>query len=175
MMQVSQSKGVRGGRVVRPFVYSAIGSLECVTQHSLGSFNHKLYLASKTRGRIKSKKTQDTTKEPTKENRVDRNLVTDTENHPGVVGSTIGTSNEHLATIDTKPVKPKDECDNNNVDLDQKSSGMDIQKSTSCFKRNEGGKKRVTINGKSKEVRPVELFRPSCDAYTPRTGRRKIK
>jgi len=37
------------------------------------------------------------------------------------------------------------------------------------------GNKRVTIDVKTKKIRPVELFRPSCDAYTPRMGRKEIK
>lgn len=47
--QALQSKARRTRRLVRPFVYSAIGSLECVNQNSLGSFNRKLCLASKSK------------------------------------------------------------------------------------------------------------------------------
>jgi hypothetical protein len=38
-----------------------------------------------------------------------------------------------------------------------------------------GKKKKVTIESKPREIKHVELFRPSCDAYTPRMGKKIIK
>ena len=42
-------------------------------------------------------------------------------------------------------------------------------------KRKGKKKKKVQIDSKPKEIKHVELFRPSCDAYTPRMGRKEIK
>lgn len=42
-------------------------------------------------------------------------------------------------------------------------------------KRNPAKKKKVTIDSKPKEIKRIELFRPSCDAYTPRMGKKEIK
>jgi len=42
-------------------------------------------------------------------------------------------------------------------------------------KRSPVKKKKVTIDSKPKEIKRIELFRPSCDAYTPRMGKKEIK
>ena len=52
MHQLSPSKPNRKRRVVRPLVYSAIGSLEFVNQNSFGSFNQKLYQSCKPKPKI---------------------------------------------------------------------------------------------------------------------------
>ena len=41
--------------------------------------------------------------------------------------------------------------------------------------KKKGHKKNVTIDAKPREIRQVEVFRPSCDAYTPRMGKKAIK
>jgi hypothetical protein len=55
---------------------------------------------------------------------------------------------------------------NNNVE------NMDQPKKT---KKKRLKKKRVRMNSKSNTVHHIELFRPSCDAYTPRIGQKTIK
>jgi len=203
--QKTQSKARRSGRVVRPFVYSAIGSLECVNQNSLGSFNHKLCLASKAKikfdGREKSRVAQ-YSKKTLRESNLGHNL-SDTSMLDGIHGTQTRSSSTKASTINTQQTQHAHKTNTANICSDVQNDEEDKEIKASCEskplqpgakitipsyqqskygdngigKANDElkGKKRVTIDAKTKKIRPVELFRPSCDAYTPRMGRKEIK
>mmetsp|Transcript_22226 Transcript_22226/g.25735 ORF Transcript_22226/g.25735 Transcript_22226/m.25735 type:complete len:851 (-) Transcript_22226:97-2649(-) len=269
-------------RKVQPIVYSAIGSLEHVNQHSFGSFNHKVYIASSKKklkeqqkqlqqplefdsktsqinqrpseiekeqaaaaARLEKKIQNQLSKKKNKEkNRVLLAGKGDTEGDDDVddslyynkkdtskfnnqdgkngkldhrsalVNSDLDASAEtsHLAEkVIQKSLLATTDLDSNNDDKNsQESSESDHLKSaptnnlilTSQIipkatvktsenqimqpkkklssnlkkgKKKKDKKKKVTINEQTRDIRHVELFRPSCDAYTPRMGRKEIK
>jgi len=199
--QVLQSKTHRTRRQIRPFVYSASGSLECVNQNSLGSFHRKLYLASKSKAKSArrenpkishaSKKTHrgaseglkridtvnfdavsktKTQHSSTEVSLINRNQPSNVQkkNHRDICSQIrINAEKE----IETKNSQPDKEIIMQSRQLTSKHRDPSKTKSKSDLR----GKKRVTIDVETKKIRPVELFRPSCDAYTPRIGRREIK
>jgi len=205
VQQKTQSKARRSGRVVRPFVYSAIGSLECVNQNSLGSFNRKLCLASKAKikiaGREKSRGAQ-YSKKTHRDSNVN-NKLSDTSLSEGIHGIQTGSLSTKVTKMNTKQTNNEPKKNTVNFCSDLQNYGEDKEIKVSCESKplqpgakvatpshqqskygDNGtaeinaeviGNKRVTIDVKTKKIRPVELFRPSCDAYTPRMGRKEIK
>lgn len=186
---VSQSKEHKSGRVVRPFVYSAIGSLECINQNSLGSFNHKLLLASKAKEKIlegqKFKLSKNIKKNQIHDSKADNGVVT--VYHGGISSSKVHSSLSHPVSSGLKLSKSMNFQQEVNED-DKISSKIYEGQERSSLKsspkfiapslrrgKKAGKKNRVKIDLDANKVRPVELFRPSCDAYTPRMGQKEIK
>ena len=204
---------------VQPKVYSAIGSLESFNQHSVGSFNHKLHMAT-TAKKIKNKKVDlDATtsrinkriiQKPKSKTEVKGKIgcgLSPTEHHSNTTKrvSALSTSletnaaknkmtNRHSAKVSAEGetsefVRGKNIIKTGATDdvgkadtLHAKKSHLEpIIKSSAAptgankTKKKSSGKKKVTIESKPKEIRHVELFRPSCDAYTPRMGKKIIK
>jgi len=75
----------------------------------------------------------------------------------------------------------EEECENTKLhDTKGEKSNLSMIITEECktsFKQKKKAqkKKRVTIDDPKEEIRHVGLFRPSCDAYTPRMGRKTIK
>lgn len=182
-------RAISRGRKVQPLVYSAIGSLEKVTQQNLGSFNSKVYLASKLN---KKKVTKD------------KNNFSASSLKPEVRKNNAGTQGQtHLLHDQVKNLHINPQTAQNcnasgtrsqlQASLEQLHDKSDVPQSkipkktmhtnqklkstlkTTNVKRKKDKKKKVTIDSKTKEVRQIELFRPSCDAYTPRMERKHMK
>jgi len=186
--QISNSRAYPKGRivrVVRPFVYSAIGSLENVNQNSMGSFNRKLCLASKARGKIDGRVKSNIGYHPKKTDR-GNNGRNDKQTEPSSSNLTIlpnqpqsietHNGNENCAQVqdisgDKKIVDKSEDATISSCQQPFTSKDESVVKLKSKLRE----KKRVTIDTKTTKIRPVEVFRPSCDAYTPRMGRREIK
>ena len=154
------AKSISRSRKVQPVVYSAIGSLEKVNHDALGSFNAKVYRASQ-QSSIK-------TRHRGKQNNLSKEVI---DIIASSASSTVSANVADDSKIDVKT--SADENDhkgdaNNNAQMNMKSSSMKVGK------KKKDKKKKVTIDSK-KEIRHIELFRPSCDAYTPRMERKQIK
>lgn len=190
---VSPPKRNRRGQVVRPFVYSAIGSLEFVNQNSLGSFNQKLCQACKSKTKLAARLKSEARK-PRKANEGGSDMVHTDESkllQPETFSknkiSTYGTQScgtEVTVLSDTNDKAPSS-TDGTQAERKNETRALQLEdeitrsndprmlkdaddKSIQNIRRGNRGKKRGT-------VRPVELFRPSCDAYTPRMGQKEIK
>lgn len=183
---IIQPPSYRGkfSRKVTPVVYSAIGSLENVSSlASYGSFNHKVIAAAKLK---KEKKVIDVVNSD--HTMINRRI---TDGSPAGSSdskkvSALSTTLSHTNLSDPLKVQKRrpDKLHHRasseqtnafntvpitvpimKVDLDNKKKLKKITK-----------KKNVTIvDDKPKTARQVELFRPSCDAYTPRMGKKVIK
>ncbi|GFH52838.1 hypothetical protein CTEN210_09314 [Chaetoceros tenuissimus] len=203
-------KNHSGGRKkVQPLVYSAIGSLESINQHSLGSFNIKMHLATKHSS--KKEKKQENIDLYANTSHISNRLVqplpptstadkieekkssglTPTLHHSNVTKrSNLSTT---LASSKTDLVK-EEQSSTNNPTLPRSNSTQEANKTiqsqdskskeeqvippiikTQKRRKSLSKKKKVTIQSKPREIKRVELFRPSCDAYTPRMGRKTIK
>ena len=210
-----RARQVQKVQKVQPKVYSAIGSLESVNQHSVGSFNHRLHMAT-TAKKVKNKKVDlDSTtsrinkriiQKPKSKTEVNGNIVSGlspTEHRSNTTKriSALSTSLETNAAKINYSAKVSAEGETsefvreNNIiqtgatdvagktdTLNAKTSRLlPIIKSKAATtgvnktKKKISGKKKVTIESKPKEIRQVELFRPSSDAYTPRMGKKIIK
>lgn len=173
----------KSGRKVTPVVYSAIGSLENVSSlASYGSFNYKVIAAANSKkdkklidvvnsdhtminrritegspaGSSDSKKISALSTTLSHTNLSDPLKV---QNKPGKVHQRA--SSEQTYALDTVPIT----VPIMKTDLESNKKIKTITK-----------KKNVTIvDAKPKAARQVELFRPSCDAYTPRMGKKVIK
>ena len=187
------------GRKVQPLVYSAIGSLENIHQSSFGSFNDKLDKASiskkikkkkghvavdvnattsqiNARTRIVQKKSPiDKSSNSTKKlSTLGSTLKKESVGGKGIVTGAVGI--EYSVRIDGAEKNDlsavgQSKRDNSN---NAASSLTPLEKSnTQLLKTKKRGqkKKKVRIDSKPDEIRHVELFRPSCDAYTPRMGK----
>jgi hypothetical protein len=170
---ISQSKRVQRNKKktsrapktqrVQPVVYSAIGSLEKVNQHNMGSFNNKVHLASQRNEKGHRRR----------ENGHENSLHHDHE-HPRNFNHQIPNLQPPQSTFPKSQSLGQFNNDNNDDD----HYGASIQRPSSNVKKNKKKhkkKKKVTIDSKVKEIRQVEIFRPSCDAYTPRMERKQIK
>lgn len=166
---------------VRPFVYSAIGSLENLTQHSFGSFQSKfLHMANRTKHteqkssdpdstKINKRKKKKSPKGKTKSltNEIhnisqDPNIATDIRHTSDPLPE--GSSAEHKQSI----IKSNSD---GAISDELKELSERANRVNKISKKRHQKKKKVTINEKGNQIQNVELFRPSCDAYTPRMKR----
>lgn len=209
---MQKSRG-RSGRRVKPVVYSAIGSLESVNQNSLGSFNHRLAMAT-TLKRVKEKKVKldaTTTRiskrivqshtESSEQSEYGMNGLASTTNHrssnvsqkisnlsttlnadppPSESRDTLVSTQDPLITGGKEVTATCSSAASSNLKQDGivsiiKKEHKGASQEHKSKKRNVGKKKKVTIDSKPKELKRIELFRPSCDAYTPRMGKKEIK
>lgn len=167
---------------VRPFVYSAIGSLENVTQHSFGSFQNKvLYLATHNKSnkpRNVNACLSDTSK--INKRKIKSNSKPQKETaHQSPLNYIHDLSPElNVAVADEKTKESLDMLKDDNSERSRRKivkSNSDgalefVVKKKTRRKRSQK-KKKVTIDENGNQVKNVELFRPSCDAYTPRMKR----
>jgi len=194
---------------VQPLVYSAICSLENVNQNSLGSFNHRLHMATTAKKTKNEKVDVNATtshinqriiqkpKSPTIVNGKKGGILSITEhcsnttNRISALSTTLesNASNKKLSSGDNAKVSIEGglagATEAGNKDAYSKKSELepiikpkqtrDAANASKSRKKSSGKKKKVTIESKPKEIRHVELFRPSCDAYTPRMGKKIIK
>ena len=209
-LRINKNHG-SGRKKVQPLVYSAIGSLESINQHSLGSFNIKMHLATKHSS--KKEKKQENIDLYANTSHISNRLVqpvpptsttkkleeskssglTPTLHHSNVTKrSNLSTT---LASGKTDLVK-EEQPSANYPTLPRSNSTQEASKTiqsqnqdskskeeqvippiikTEKRQKSLNKKKKVTIQSKPREIKRVELFRPSCDAYTPRMGRKTIK
>lgn len=206
-----RARQVQKVQKIQPKVYSAIGSLESVNQHSVGSFNHRLQMAT-TAKKVKNKKVDlDSTtsrinkriiQKPKSKSEVNGKIVSGlspTEHRSNTTKriSALSTSLETNAAKISDSAKVSVKGETSEVNMIQTGATDDVRKthtlnaktsrllpiikskaaatSANKTKKKSSGKKKVTIESKPKEIRQVELFRPSSDAYTPRMGKKIIK
>jgi hypothetical protein len=167
---------------VRPFVYSAIGSLENVTQHSFGSFQNKvLYLATHNKSnkpRNVNACLSDTSKINKRKIKSNNKPKKETTHHSPLNYIHDLSPELNVATADEKAKERLDMLKDDNSERSRRQivkSSSDgalafVVKKKSRRKRSQK-KKKVTIDEKGNQIKNVELFRPSCDAYTPRMKR----
>lgn len=162
---------------LQPALYSAIGSLEKCSANSFGQvrIQHKAMSGrdfdrpvtiqqalippapsnlAKGQGLVAFKSTL------VNENRKGRNIV-------NKVTKVSSESEEKKSKIDKLGTSTKTKRRNHNAEGD-----------ITELKTERAGLKKVTIKdsmGQIKTRKPVEMFRPSCDAYTPRMEKKKIK
>jgi hypothetical protein len=86
-----------------------------------------------------------------------------------------GTRSEAVVSNSTGDVDTKTKNQATIVPIIKNVDGSTLSQENKMRKRNPAKKKKVTIDSKPKEMRRIELFRPSCDAYTPRMGKKEIK
>lgn len=167
---------------ISPMVYSAIGSLENVSSlASYGSFNYKLRLAAKAKE--DKKDVVDVNSDHTVINR----RISDGSPAGSLEAKKISALSNSLSTTNlSDPVPPPKKPNGiHHRASSEQTKSMDAVPITVPIIKNDSGitkrpkkisqKKSVTIDEKARVSRQVELFRPSCDAYTPRMGKKVIK
>lgn len=170
------------GKKRTPMVYSAIGSLENLSSlASYGSFNHKLLAAAKAKE--EKKEVVDVNSDHTV---INRRIVDGSPAGSSETRKVSALSNSLSATNLSDPVPlPKKPNGIHHRASSEQAKSVDAVPITVPIIKNDAGlakkprkasqKKNVTIDEKAKVIRQVELFRPSCDAYTPRMGKKVIK
>jgi len=173
----------KSGRKVTPVVYSAIGSLENVSSlASYGSFNYKVIAAANSK---KDKKLIDVVNSD--HTMINRRI---TEGSPAGSSdskkiSALSTTLSHTNLSDPLKVQKKPGKVHQRASSEQTNALDTVPITVPIMKTDlESNKKIKTItkkknvtivDAKPKAARQVELFRPSCDAYTPRMGKKVIK
>ena len=184
--QYQYPRPISRSRKVQPLVYSAIGSLEKVTQQNLGSFNSKVYLASKlnkkkeTKDKIQFSSASYLKPEGKRNNTVGQVLHDQVKNlHRDPQTAQNRHADVNCSQLQVSLAQTHDESDVARSGIPKKTmhTNQKLRSTlkTTNVKRKKDKKKKVTIESKTKEVRHIELFRPSCDAYTPRMERKHIK
>ena len=182
----------------QPVLYSAIGSLEQYNQENIGSFQKKIFTVGETRAlnrkkknsiRMENSKTQNVTdpnrNKPTEMNNNDnqtnsqQTTISDDTKGPTVKKVQMGHSQSTPSFL-TSGEAPKEQIQNcipNEHHDGQTNNHHQQRKSPSnTASLNENKVKIVSNKNKDKiRKRPVEMFRPSCDAYTPRMGKKSIE
>eukprot|EP00560_Eucampia_antarctica_P006749 CAMPEP_0197825518 /NCGR_PEP_ID=MMETSP1437-20131217/2576_1 /TAXON_ID=49252 ORGANISM="Eucampia antarctica, Strain CCMP1452" /NCGR_SAMPLE_ID=MMETSP1437 /ASSEMBLY_ACC=CAM_ASM_001096 /LENGTH=592 /DNA_ID=CAMNT_0043425535 /DNA_START=339 /DNA_END=2117 /DNA_ORIENTATION=+ len=169
----------------RPILYSAIGSLEHYNQFNIGSFDKKIIQAEE-KSRIV---TIHRTEQASSKRRYRKSTTSDgaeatgealkllkikPESHTEVNRTRPIEDKNPVAKLSTDPTAPVPHVQPKVQKKDQAGKKSCIQKSNNIRKASKN--KRVTIDGNARiGKRPVEMFRPSCDAYTPRMGKKSIK
>lgn len=167
---------------VRPFVYSAIGSLENVTQHSFGSFQNKVLNLATQPKPTKPKKSRichSETSEINKRNIKSHQKQTFHLNHSHDLTDRRKGADEVKQKPDFSEdtaeekgqVLVKSNSDGAAVTVELNPPTRKPSASNKKGKKKRHKKKKVEIDEKGNEIHNVELFRPSCDAYTPRMKR----
>lgn len=198
---IKYQKHVKTQPQCQPILYSAIGSLETYNQFNIGSFDKKIVAAEKLRAVTNSRnnqvsakrgsrklnnekfvkknnqapKQQDTASQKSLQQsdkktaiKVDKSLD---ENYCQGNEATSMTSTPALAT-EVSTENPSNEI----PEAQKKHQSGRIQTQESKRKPNGSRVKRGTVDRKVQiQKQPVEMFRPSCDAYTPRMGKKSIK
>eukprot|EP00559_Dactyliosolen_fragilissimus_P002479 CAMPEP_0184865726 /NCGR_PEP_ID=MMETSP0580-20130426/18820_1 /TAXON_ID=1118495 /ORGANISM="Dactyliosolen fragilissimus" /LENGTH=584 /DNA_ID=CAMNT_0027365025 /DNA_START=389 /DNA_END=2144 /DNA_ORIENTATION=- len=172
-----------------PFVYSAIGSLENINQNISASFKQKIFDAS-------AKTSHGVTISVSSHqhlNKREKKILKDKSNKHKGMSSNRNTSNpRHLkdgkGEITDTNIKPsqslsliEEKMEHTSTDTRRDSTEICQVKASKhqsgrSSKRRNIKNKKVNINLEATQVvKPVELFRPSCDAYTPRMEKKDIK
>lgn len=179
----------------QPILYSAIGSLEHYNQFNIGSFDKKIVEAEKLRAvtisknnqvssnrgvrKLKNEKATKKIGQALQKSLTQSNRTLSSEGDRSILDKSSSEINV-ISSISSKHVpKTQGRIEHNSKEkpeLQQKKESGIIQTQKSKKTRKSSQGKRVTIDDKVQiEKRPVEMFRPSCDAYTPRMGKKSIK
>ncbi len=173
----------------QPILYSAIGSLEQYNQENIGSFEKKIFTVGETRALNRKKKGSIRMEDSKTKSATDQKIenatamMNDTQNAqetkseqkgPILKKAQIGHS-QSTSSFLTSVGARKDQTQQI-IEMEHWNAQKGDQKSTS----NTGAMKnkvKIVSNKNSEKVRkrPVEMFRPSCDAYTPRMGKKSIE
>jgi hypothetical protein len=188
---LSSRGSISSNSIPRPLLYSAIGSLENPNPTSLGSLSKRLTTVYKTSTLIPPP-SQAGTVEESKSSKADRNdshgreMVHSVRSkqtlHPGpshevsrnITESQSGTK----ISIDERKQThvPSEGGGGNSSEGLVRNKVQKISNLRRSNTRTRDNKKRVSYDRKSLQSKiTVELFRPSCDAYTPRIEKKKIK
>lgn len=173
----------KSNRKVTPVVYSAIGSLENVSSlASYGSFNHKVIAA------VNSKKEKKVIDVVNSDHTMINRRITDGSpagSSDSKKVSALSTTLSHTNLSDPLKIKKRPDKMHQRASSEQTNALntvpitvpiMKVNLENSKKSRKTTKKKNVTIlDEKPKAARKIELFRPSCDAYTPRMGKKVIK
>ena len=191
-MSSNNSLVQRGGSIPKPLLYSAIGSLEHPTAVSIGSLDKRLVNKRKEFCQLGGESSLiPRANLSSNQQSLGPATVDDKKNSKGPAPRPPGLLNY----IATPPAPKKENLGRENIDggdqNDQKqihsanesiSAGAKAQrpsnlrqKKTSTTKDQKGKTKRVSYNRDLEKKKPKELFRPSCDAYTPRIEKKSIK
>lgn len=170
----------------RPLLYSAIGSLENFTSASLQSFNKRLAVPSSVSARPKHSQSR-LIPPGTKGYEQSSSL----QSAQTTRSSKASEGTESLRAVssggDSKPIPTgvqKQESaqeamgrqKQNGVLRHKGSSSRDSRDTKSQQAQAKNGSKKVSIDRDSlRKKKPVEMFRPSCDAYTPRIEKKRFQ
>lgn len=174
----------------QPILYSAIGSLEQYNQENIGSFEKKIFsvgesraLNRKKKGFIKMEGSKSRKSGTDKKTDDATGMMNDTQTAqetkigpkgPILKKAQIGHS-QSTASFFTSVEARRDQTQQN-----RQKEHYDAQKHYEKTSSNTEAKKNKVkiVSNKNSDVirkRPVEMFRPSCDAYTPRMGKKSIE
>ena len=182
---------VNSSRSIRPVLYSAIGSLENYTSTSMGSLKKSMIgprdfcrlgviqsnasLIPPLRGHdLKSGASLGSTRDP-EQFQLASSTSKNSPAQPPPDKQVSGQNDQE----DDKCSNPKSSKFSSPNDIRQKPSSLrngKVESSKSVSNRN--GSKRVSYeksSSRSKQPKMVEMFRPSCDAYTPRMEKKSFK
>jgi hypothetical protein len=183
-------------RSMRPILYSAIGSLENLNSTSMGSLKKRLLTEPREFSRMGA--AQSALIPPPKQSEVkNRNSRTQTTSKARSSRSGSDTQPSEKATppaSNTTEQKIGD-CENHSAPGQDASKSVDQQRRPSETKSRKPSNlrtrslaalrdpkgpssrsKKVSYDKSSvKQKQPIEMFRPSCDAYTPRMEKKRIK
>jgi hypothetical protein len=189
-------------RSMRPIIYSAIGSLENLNSTTMGSLKKRLLTEPREFSRmgaaqsalipplkqseVKNRKsrTQATSKAcssrsgrdtqpservtPPASNTTEQKIG-DCENH----GQDASKSVDQQQPFETKSRKPSNLRTSSLAGLRDPKGPRNSDRTAKA--RNSGSKKVSYDKSSVKKKQPIEMFRPSCDAYTPRMEKKRIK
>lgn len=185
------STGSTPNSIPRPLLYSAIGSLESPNQASLGSFAKRL-TSGVLRSTLIPPPTSTNSVAGTRHENFDSESKTTNSPYVEANSSTSGSSktpvaHNHKSSSDadgsnsSSQIEARNSKQLNNAGLEHSENGKEYGKSKiqkpSNLKRSAGTKKkgkRVSYD-KRDPKKQVEMFRPSCDAYTPRIEKKNFK
>jgi hypothetical protein len=192
-------------RSMRPILYSAIGSLENLNSTSMGSLKKRLLTEPREFSRMgaaqsalipppkqsevknRNSRTQTTSKARSSRSGSDtqpserftppasnmtEQKIGDCENH-SAPGHDASKSVDQQQTPETKSRKPSNLRTSSVAALRDPKGPSSSDRTAKA--RNSGSKKVSYDKSSVKQKQPIEMFRPSCDAYTPRMEKKRIK
>ena len=162
-----------GGSIPRPIMYSAIGSLEHPNAVSLGSLNKRLLTTGKGFARLGG---APLALIPPVNASAGRSIVDDSKS------TNSGPSGLLNYKVTPKVTKRDRASRDSSLKTSSTSTGAKVQKPSNLRSKKGSAPGTKNKNGKTKRVsykteakKPIEMFRPSCDAYTPRIEKKIIK
>jgi hypothetical protein len=202
---VSSSNNSSAPRSMRPILYSAIGSLENLNSTSMGSLKKRLLseprefsrmgvaqsalIPPPKQSKVKNPNSRTRTTSKARSSRAGSDMQPSERVTPPASNTTeqkIGDCGNHTASgqdatksVDQQPPSETKSRKPSNLRTSSLAAVRDA-KGPSCSDRtakarNSGSKKVSYDKSSLKKKQPIEMFRPSCDAYTPRMEKKRIK